>query len=61
MKIIIFSCKNKYGYTKRQLKIDYEHKTFSIGHFTIGSDKTITSKLIDEKIEELKALNFTEV
>lgn len=60
MKTAIYSCKNKYGYTKRQLKIDYDNRTYKIGNFTIGADKTVTSKLIDEKINELKILGFKE-
>lgn len=60
MKKAIWSCKNKYGYTKRQLKIDYDNKTYKVGNFTIGADKTVTSKLIDEKIQELKILEFKE-
>ena len=60
MKIAIWGCKNKYGYTKRQLRIDYDNKTYRIGSFTIGSDKIVTNKLIDEKIEELKCLGFKE-
>lgn len=60
MKIAIWGCKNKYGYTKRQLRIDYDNKTYRIGSFTIGSDKIVTSKLINEKIEELKCLGFKE-
>lgn len=60
MKIAIWGCKNKYGYTKRQLRIDYDNKTYKVGSFTIGSDRTVTSKLIDEKIEELKLLGFKE-
>ena len=31
MKTIILGCKNKYGYTKRQLKIDYDNKTYKVG------------------------------
>lgn len=60
MRIMILACKNKYGYTKRQLKINYDNKTYKIGNLTIGSDKTVTSKLIDEKIEELRDLGFKE-
>ena len=60
MKVAIWACKNKYGYTKRQLRIDYDNKTYKVGSFTMGSDKTVTSKLIDEKIEELKMLGFKE-
>lgn len=60
MKIAIWGCKNKYGYTKKQLRVDYDNKTYKVGSFTIGSDRTVTSKLIDEKIEELKLLGFKE-
>ena len=60
MKIAVWGCKNKYGYTKRQLRIDYDNKTYKVGSFTMGSDKTVSSKLIDEKIEELKRLGFKE-
>ena len=60
MKIAIWACKNKYGYTKRQLKIDYDNKTYKVGSFTMVADKNVTSKLIDEKIEELKCLGFKE-
>lgn len=59
--IKIIQCKNKYNYTIKQLKIDYINKTFSIGSFTIGADKTTTKKAINEKIEELKKLNFVQV
>lgn len=60
MKVAYWGCKNKYGYTKRQLKIDYDSKTYKIGQFTMVADKNVTSKLIDEKIEELKCLGFKE-
>lgn len=33
--IFYLSCKNKYGYTKKQLKIDYNNKTYKIGNFKI--------------------------
>lgn len=57
----ILQCKNTYGYTVKQLLIDYDSKAFSIGSFRIGADKTITKKAINEKIEELRALGFAEV
>lgn len=60
MKTIILGCKNKYGYTKRQLRIDYDNKTYKVGSFKIIADKKVTDKLIDEKIEELKILGFKE-
>lgn len=58
---IILQCKNQYGYTIKQLKIDYNNKTFQLGSFTIGADKTITAKALREKVEELKMLNFKEI
>lgn len=56
----ILQCKNKYGYVVKQLKIDYDKKTFAIGSFRIGADITTTKKAINEKIEELKILGFEE-
>lgn len=53
-----WQAKNKYGYTVLQLKIDYNKKTFSVGNFKIGANKTTTKKAIYEKIEELKKLDF---
>lgn len=60
MKTIILGCKNKYGYTIKQLKIDYDNKTYKMGEFVIKADKIITKKAINEKIEELKILGFEE-
>lgn len=60
MKTIILGCKNKYGYTIKQLKIDYDNKTYKVGNFVIKADKIITKKAINEKIEELKILGFEE-
>jgi hypothetical protein len=59
--IKIIQCKNKYNYTIKQLKIDYKNKTFSIGSFRIGADMTTTKKALNEKIEELKKLDFVQV
>ena len=59
--IQILQCKNKYNYTTKQLKINYNNKTFSIGSFKIGADKTMTKKALNEKIEELKKLDFVQV
>lgn len=58
--IIILQCKNQYGYTINQLKIDYDKKIFKIGQFKIGANKTITKKALKEKIKELEKLNFEE-
>lgn len=55
---MILQCKNQFGYVIKQLKIDYDKKTFAVGSFRIGADKTITKKALSEKIEELKKLGF---
>lgn len=60
METIILGCKNKYGFTIKQLKIDYDNKTYNVGDFVIKADKIITKKAINEKIEELKILGFEE-
>lgn len=60
MKTIILGCKNKYGYTIKQLKIDYDNKTYKVGNFVIRADKIVTKNAINEKIEELKILGFKE-
>lgn len=52
--------KNKYGYTIRQLKVDYNNKTYAIGSFKQSVDHKVTNKEIDRKIEELKAMGFKE-
>jgi len=52
--------KNKYGYTTRQLKVDYNNKTYAIGSFKQSVDHNVTNKAIDQKIEELKAMGFKE-
>ena len=52
--------KNQYGYSVRQLKIDYGNKTYAVGSFKQSVDKKVTNKAISEKIEELKALGFKE-
>lgn len=54
------SCKNKYGYTIKQLMIDYENNTYSIGSFKIMKANS-TLKNINDKIEELKKLGFREI
>ncbi|MCI6189904.1 MAG: hypothetical protein MR691_08185 [Clostridium sp.] len=60
MKTIILGCKNKYGYTIKQLKINYDNKTYKVGSFVIRADKIVTKKAINKKIEELKILGFEE-
>lgn len=57
--IIYLSCKNKYGYTIKQLMINYENRTYSVGDFKIMKANS-TLKNINEKIEELKMCGFRE-
>lgn len=57
--IVYLSCKNKYGYTKKQLKINYKEKTYKVGNFKIMKANS-TAKGINLKIEELKILGFVE-
>ena len=61
MKEIIFKSFNQFNYSKKALKINYETKEFIVyygGQCPISYDKKVSTKFINEKIEELKALNF---
>lgn len=58
--IVYIGSKNKYGYTKRQLKIDYKNKNYEIGQFVMVADKIVTNKAIDEKVVELDKMGFYE-
>lgn len=59
METVYLSCKNKYGYTIKQLMINYENRTYSVGDFKIMKANS-TLKNINEKIEELKKCGFRE-
>ena len=59
METVYLSCKNKYGYTIKQLIINYENRTYSVGDFKIMKANS-TLKNINEKIEELKMCGFRE-
>lgn len=58
--VVYMGSKNQYGYTKRQLMIDYKNKTFQVGQFKISVEK-VTDKAIDRKIQELIKLGFKEI
>lgn len=60
MKIQLLTARNKYGYTTKQLRIDWEKKEYQVGNLAIGGEKA-TCKQIDEMIENLKAADFKEV
>lgn len=60
METMILGCKNKYGYTVKQLKIDYNNKTYKVGSFVIKADKIITQKEMNKMIETLSFLEFKE-
>ena len=59
----ILTSKNKYNYTIKQIIIDYEKKEFLInfGGASKIAKKNSTTKKINEKIEELKILNFKQI
>lgn len=59
--IKIYTSKNQYNYSIKQIIIDYTAKTYEVKH---GCEckiekKNSTTKAINEKIEELKAAGFT--
>lgn len=59
MDIKYLSCKNKYGYTIKQLRINYDERTYCVGSFkTMKANSTL--KNINEKIQELRKLGFRE-
>lgn len=58
---MIYGYKNSYGITVKQLKVDYNTKTYQVGSFTMRNDKTITRKQFYELIEEYKKLGLKEV
>lgn len=60
METMILGCKNKYGYTIKQLEIDYNSKTYKVGNFVIKADKIITQKEMNRIIETLSFLGFKE-
>jgi len=61
MKEIIYKSFNQFNYSKKALKINYETKEYIVycgGQCPISYDKKVSTKFINEKIEELKILNF---
>ena len=55
------TCRNRYGYTIKDLLIDYDNKTFRVGDLFHGGATIVSKKFINAKIEELKMLGFKEV
>lgn len=55
-----FTCKNQYGYTIKDLLIDYENKTFKVGNLFFGGATIVSKKFLNAKIDELKLLGFTQ-
>jgi len=51
--------KNQFGYTIRQLRVDYDNRTYETGSFKQSVDHKVSNREIDRKIEELDALGFT--
>lgn len=58
---MVYGYKNSYGITVKQLKIDYEKKTFQVGSFTMFNDKIVSRKRFYELIEEYKKLGLKEI
>lgn len=61
--IKVYTSKNQYNYSIKQIIINYTAKTFEVRH---GAEcriekKNSTTKAINEKIEELKQLNFKQI
>ena len=59
----IYTSKNQYNYSIKQLTIDFDNKTYELRH---GGQcriakKNSTTKAINEKVEELKAISFKEI
>lgn len=61
--IKIYTSKNQYNYSIKQIIIDYTAKTFEVrcGAECRIEKKNSTTKAINEKIEELKQLNFKQI
>lgn len=58
-----YTSKNIYNYSIKQLIIDFDNKTYELRH---GGQcriakKNSTTKAINEKVEELKAIGFKEI
>lgn len=58
-----YTSKNQYNYSIKQLIIDFDNKTYELRH---GGQcriakKNSTTKAINEKVEELKAIGFKEI
>lgn len=55
-----YTCVNKYNYQVKQLYINFKERIYCVGSFKQNVN-IITHKALNEKIEELKLLNFKEV
>ena len=61
MKEIIYKSFNQFNYSKKALKVNYEDKTCVVycgSQAPISYDKKVSTKFINEKIEELKVAGF---
>lgn len=56
-----FTCKNQYGYTIKDLLIDYENKTFKVGDLFFGGAQRISKWNIDFMIEQLKRDGYKQI
>ena len=59
----VYTSTNKYNYSIKQLIIDFDNKTYEInfGEQCRIAKKNSTTKAINEKVEELKAIGFKEI
>lgn len=48
-----FTCKNQYGYTIKDLSIDYENKTFKVGNLFFGGAQKISKWNMELMIKQL--------
>ena len=57
----IYTSKNQYNYSIKQIVIDYENKTYTVNYGASCriAKKNATTKFINEKIKECEMLNFT--
>ena len=59
----IYTSKNQYNYSIKQLIIDFDNRTYELnfgGRCRIAK-KNSTTKAINEKVEELQAMGFEEI
>lgn len=56
-----FTCKNQYGYTIKDLYIDYENKTFKTGNLFFGGATKVSKRYMEDMIETMKKAGLKEI